>query len=227
VSEGTRRGLEKRAELEARNAELERLLYSTSAADIVALRAVGALPEKAHPLADFAAASVRRLHLAAEGEPESPHYRPLSEQRSALLDTAERVLLLGMLEMVRGLEGDSESSARAGTLLGKFATLVKDCVGLNAPEHQVPDLTTYLAQKAAENRSSDEISNDPDALPATASPDASSGDDGGDTREHAPGSNRLGVAPNLSPEFPRMVLAGSDGKQNEPERKDCECCCEN
>jgi hypothetical protein len=115
---------------------------------------------------DLAAASVHRLRLAAEGEPGSPHYRSLSEQRIALLETAQKVLLLGMLEMVRGLEGDSESSARAGTLLGKFATLVKDTLGLDAPEHQVPDLTTYLRERA-ENRADGAIEANPDASTAS------------------------------------------------------------
>ena len=53
----------------------------------------------------------------AEGEPGTPAHRPLSEQRSALLEVAERVLLLGLAEMVRSLrEDEGESAARAGTL---------------------------------------------------------------------------------------------------------------
>ena len=49
-----------------------------------------------------------------------------------------------------------QRAARAGTLLGKFATLVKDTLGLDPPEHDVPDLQAYIAKLDAENRAGEE-----------------------------------------------------------------------
>jgi hypothetical protein len=184
VKEGTRKGLATLADLKARNAELERLLYSRSPADITALRETGVLPESAHPFADCVATTIRRLRIAVEGEPvaedeaedelKRSRYHPLSEQKIALLETAERLLLLGMLEMVRGLEGDSESSARAGTLFGKFAALVKDTLGLDPPEHVYPTPLEYAARKAPQIRAGGPIDADPGAQTLATEEDAAS-----------------------------------------------------
>ena len=150
IARGTRRGQRRAAVLEARVAELEAQLYRVSPSDLVALRCAGALPERARPWADLAAGTIRRLRLAAEGEPGTEGYRPLSEQRVAFLETAERLLLLGTCEMARALQADDgESAGRAGTLLGKFAALVRDAIGLEPRELLVPSLPAYLRQRQA------------------------------------------------------------------------------
>ena len=101
------------------------------------------------PFAEHAAATVRRLRRAWEGEPEAPHYQTLSEQRSTLLGVAERLLLLADCELARAVVADDgDAAARAGGLLAKFASIVEKAVGLDPREHAV-SLIDYVREREA------------------------------------------------------------------------------
>ncbi len=148
IARGSRYGKAKRKFLEARVIELEAALYATTPRDLQLLRQSGALTDSTRAYGVVAAATVLRLRRAAEGLEGSTTYRPLTEQRVALLEVAERILLLALCESARALTAsDGEAAARAGTLYSKFAQLVEKAIGLNAMEAEVPSLSDYLASK--------------------------------------------------------------------------------
>ena len=164
ISRGTRFALRKRKWLAEENARLLRALHAPSPAEIVALREGGLLSESVAFYADVAAGEIARLRRAVEGEPvpdadgvmHPPH--PLSAQRISRLGRAQRLLTLGLaLEARALLQDDREAASSAGTLIGKADMILVDTLGLDPPEHAVPDLATYLRDKDAQKPEGDAI----------------------------------------------------------------------
>jgi hypothetical protein len=191
ISRGTKYGVAKRRWLEKRVRELEAALYAITPRDLALLRESGAMSEAIQRHADVAAAEVLRLRRSAEGEPDTPGYRPLSEGQAAALRVAERDLLLGLCEQARAITADDgDAASRAVGMLSKYLAVVKDAIGLGPREVEVPDLADYLASRAAKNRSSEENGCDPDTLPTDVSACTSRG-----SRSGEPGPDRSSTSP--------------------------------
>jgi hypothetical protein len=93
ISRGTKYGAAKRKWLENRVRELESALYAVEPADLALLRKSGAMSETVERWHAVATAQMLRLRHSAEGEPDTPGYRPLSEGQVAALQVAQRHLL--------------------------------------------------------------------------------------------------------------------------------------
>jgi hypothetical protein len=185
ISRGTKYGAAKRKWLEERVRELEAALYAVEPADLALLRKSGAMTETVERWHAVASAQVLRLRRSAEGEPDTPGYRPLSEGQVAALSVAQRHLLLGFCEQARALlKDDGESATRAGAQFAKFLATTRDAIGLGPREIPVPDLTEYLERKSAENRAQQENSTEDDSRAEDARKGVSTRPGGG-----APGGN--------------------------------------
>lgn len=84
-----------------------------------------------------------------EGEPgpDGRVARPLSAQRVARLDHAQRLLTLGIALELRALSSDDrECASSAGTLIRAADSIITDTLGMDL-EAEVPSLRDYLASR--------------------------------------------------------------------------------
>lgn len=151
---GAKRGSpEHRARVSAglkRRFALDRAALAVMPGDLRDAYARRALPARVRHLVRAVAETMQRLQLAAEGEAGSASFRPLSEPRVVGLEVAGRLLLLALLENHRALTADDgEAASRAGSLLAKFYQLVREVVGLDGREVEIPSLSDYLRQREA------------------------------------------------------------------------------
>ncbi|MCH7707317.1 MAG: hypothetical protein IH884_02440 [Myxococcales bacterium] len=181
IARGSRYGKSKRKKLEEQVRQLRAALFETSPAEIVALREGGLLSKSVEFYVAVAAGEIVRLRRAVEGEPvpdadgtlHPPH--PLSAQRISRLGRAQRLLTLGLaLEARALLNDDRESASTAGTLIAKADLILVATLGLDPPEHAVPDLATYVAAQDRAQRENGDAA-DAEVVPAENTRDNGSG----------------------------------------------------
>lgn len=151
VSEGTRWALAKRR-------QLARVLP----VDLQYLERSGTVTEALRPFFEAAELEGAQLTLAYEGEAGTPSHRPLSAPRRALLEDLLRAGLIMRGELARYAQTqDPEAAGRAITAMGRRSAILEK-LGLDV-EHEIPDLSTYLEQKAREAAASRENCADSDS----------------------------------------------------------------
>lgn len=130
--------------------------------DLTRLRASGTVPVRLVGFLEGAEVEAERL-LEALGGPDRA-----SPQRRALVEDVARLGLVLRAELARYVQaGDSDAAARVGTLANaRRASLV--ALGLDRAAKPVPDLRTYLAEKAREKPPTSANGGDPDPEPAPA-----------------------------------------------------------
>jgi hypothetical protein len=149
VSEGTKYGLAKRRQLA--------LVLST---DLAYLQSSGTVAKALLPFFDAAQLEAAELVLAYEGEAGTPNHRALSVPRRALLDDFIRAGVFMRGELARYVQTkDPDAGSRAITAMGRRSAILEK-LGLEHAEREI-DLSTYLAQKAAENRAEGANGDDP------------------------------------------------------------------
>lgn len=175
MSRGTRRGL-----------AVRRQLALVMPADLQYLQSSGTVTEALRPFFGAGEIEGTQLTLAYEGEAGTLSHRALSAPRKALLEEYMRAGLIMRGELARYAQTqDPDAGSRAITAMGR-RTAILEKLGLENAEVEVPDLASYLAQKASEKSTggspvalSDTNGDHPDSGAAGGEQDASARQGGG------------------------------------------------
>lgn len=181
VSEGVRRSRDRR-----------RQAARVRPQDLARLRESGTVPERISGFLESAEVEAEAL-LEALGGPDA-----VSPQRRALVEDAARVGLVLRAELARYVQtADPDAASRVGSLASaRRASLV--ALGLDRAERTVPDLRTYLAERARE-----------------APQNGAHGADAGDPEPKAAPAEERGTAAQDGRE-PRVAARNSDEPDAEP-----------
>lgn len=203
VSEGTRWALAKR-----------RQLAQVSPLDLQHLESSGTVTEALRPFFEANRIEGARLVIAYEGPADSPNHRPLSVPRKAMLDEYQRAGLIVMGELARYAQTqDTDAGSRAITAMGRRISILEK-LGLENAEHEVPDLNTYLAQRAAENRTQATNADESDTEPT----------DADDRVSVATGDSEAGFSPGARSAVPDSASSerpnGADGEDHAKRNSD-------
>jgi hypothetical protein len=175
--------------------ERRRQLAEVKPRDLARLERTGVVARSLRPLIGIAAEEAEGLTIALGGPDRiTPQQRILVEDLCAVGITLRACMALFLKEP------DPDIASKIGTLAGARRSSLA-LLGLSRCENEVPDLSTYLREKALENAASDANSDDPEHRPVDTLRDVStatrSGVLGGGTRPPP-----LATAPNDSSNDP-------------------------